>query len=334
MIRKTTRWFLPLLLALMGVFMFVTPCLAISPPDDIDILGVWAYRNCRETGDQLYLVEYEINDSPTPSETVTEAYMVRLMDGNTTLSYVYPFAYHNKGYDKGVAAIYFSSADPPDWDGPYIMELLGSPFSEWEGELPSVLYFPFDLWQDNDKDITQVLVGSRIIWLAEELEADWGDNMVETSLTGKQVLTTYGAGYFTNVVPYLSDIAPKIFPEGSQSMPTTIVSPEIPPEQERTDYADSLVSGIIGTPLDLTPLANTLGVSRGALTAILYYAMVLVLLVVVTRRIGSYRPAMLFGGFLMIVGSFVGVPLIAAILGGLMGLGMIGFTIFYKPSSA
>jgi hypothetical protein len=43
---------------------------------------------------------------------------------------------------------------------------------------------------------------------------------------------------------------------------------------------------------------------------------------------------MLFGGFLMIVGSFVGVPLMVAILGALAGFGMIGFCLFYKPSSA
>jgi hypothetical protein len=254
------------------------------------------------------------------------------MDGNTTLSYVYPFSYHNKGYDKGVAAIYFSSADPPDWDEPYLMELLGNPFSDWGGELPSVLYFPFDLWQDNELAITQALVSSRIIWLANELEDDWGQDMVTTSDTGKDVLTAYAVGYFANVVPYLSDIAPTIFPAGSQ--PATIIPPEIPPEQERTDYADSLTADIIGTPFDLTNVATVFGVSRGAMTAILYYGLVLVFLIIVARRIGSYRPVMLIGGFLVIIGSFLGVPLMVAILGGLAGFGMIGYTLFYSKSSA
>jgi len=330
--RKLTRWFLPLLLALLGILVFVTPCLAISPPNDIGILGVWAYRNCRETGDQLYLIEYEITYNSTPSETVTEAYMVRLMDGNATLGYVYPFSYHNKGYDKGVAAIYFSSGGPPAWDEPYLMELLGNPFSDWEGALPSVLYFPFDLWQDNEVAITQVLIASRIIWLANELEIDWGKDMVTTSDVGKDVLTAYAAGYFTNVMPYLYEIAPKIFPEGS--LPSTIISPDIPPEEIRTDYADSLTADIIGTPLDLTNVAAIFGVSRGALTAILYYGLVLVVLIAAARRIGSYRPVMLFGGFLVIIGSFVGVPLMVAILGALAGFVMIGFVIFYRPSSA
>jgi hypothetical protein len=305
--------------------------LAITPPDDIDILGVWAYRNCRETGDQLYLVEYSINYTSLPSETVTEAYMVRLIDGNTTLKYLYPFSYYNKGYGKGVAAMYFSSGDPPDWDEPYLMELLGSPFADWSGALPSVIYFPFDLWQDNEVAITQVVIASRIIWLANELESDWGKDMVTTSDTGKDTLTTYAAGYFMNVVPYLSDVAPSIYPEG-QSLPSTIISPDIPPEEVRTDYADTLESSIEGTPLDLTPVATIFGVSRGSLTAILYYGMVLVVLILVARRIESYRPVMLLGGFLVIIGSFVGVPLMVAILGALMGFGMIGFTLFYKPS--
>jgi hypothetical protein len=333
--RKITRWFLPLLVALLGVLVFVTPCLAINPPDDLDITGVWAYRNCRETGDQLYLVEYSINYTPMPSETVTEAYLCRLMDGATELASTPPIWYNtdNKGYGVGVVAIYFEAIDAPTWQGAYTMKLMGNPFISWNGSVPETSYSTFDVWQDNDLGITKSIVSSRVLYLAQEVEDDWGKDMVTLADTGKSVLTDYGLGYFINVIPYLADVAPYIYAAG-QSHGGGIIPPEIPPEEARTDYADSLTADIIGTPLDVTPVATIFGVSRGALTAVLYYGIVLVVLITVARRIGSYRPVMLFGGFLMIVGSFVGVPLMVAILGALAGFGMIGFCLFYKPSSA
>lgn len=332
---RFARWFLPSLLALFLMLILVTPCLAINPPDDIDITGVWAYRNARETGDQLYLIQYSINCTSLPSETVTEAYLCRLMNGATELASTPPFWYNmdNKGYGVGIVAIYFAADDAPTWQGAYTMKLMGNPFISWNGTIPSDSYSTFDVWQDNDLGITKSLVSSRILYLAQEVENDWGKNMVTTADTGDDVLTAYGLGYFLNVVPYLGDVAPYVYSAG-QIRGSGIIQPELPPEQVRMNYADSLVNDIIGTPLDLTNLANSVGVSRGALTAILYYGMVVVLLVIVARRIGSYRPVMLIGGFLMIIGSFVGVPLIVAILGGLMGLGMISFTLFYKPSSA
>ncbi len=332
---RITRWFLPSLLALLLTLFLVTPCLAINPPDDIDIEGVWAYRNCKETGDQLYLVQYAINYTSLPSETVTEAYLCRLMNGATELASTPPIWYNaeNKGYGVGVVAIYFAAVDAPTWAGAYTMKLMGNPFIAWNGSIPEDSYATFDVWQDNDLGITKSIVSSRVLYLAQEVEDDWGKDMVTLADSGKSVLTDYGLGYFINVIPYLADVAPYIYAAG-QSHGGGVISPDIPPELERTDYADSLTADIIGTPFDLTPLATAFGVSRGALTAILYYGVVLVLLVLVARRIGSYRPVVLIGGFLIIVGSFIGVPLIVAILGGMAGFGMIGFTIFYKPSSA
>jgi len=329
--RKITRWFLPLLLALLGVLTFVTPCLAINPPDDIDIVGVWAYRNCRETGDQLYLIEYSINYTSMPSETATTAFFGRLMDGTTELASTVPFAYFEKGYGRGVLAIYFDADDAPAWAGFYTMRFMGNPFLSWNGTIPDVSYTPFDVWQDNDLGVTKSIISSRVIYLAHELEDDWGVDVVAVSDAGKDVLTDFGLGYFINVIPYLADVAPYIYAAG-QSHGSGVIAPDIPVEETRTDYADSLTANIIDTPLDLTDVATVLGVSRGALTAILYYGIVLVVLITVARKIGSYRPVMLFGGFLVIVGSFIGVPLMVAILGGLMGFGMVGWTLFYKPS--
>jgi len=332
---KLTRWFLPALVAVLATFMLITPVLAIAFPDDISIDSVFVYRNCREDGDQLYLVEYTIDYASLPDESVTEAYLLRLTEGGDELAHTAPYSYYSKGYGQGVVALYFDADDAPDWEGVYVMELFGNPFADWEGNIPSetVISLDFDLWQDNELGTTQALVGGRVIDMALTLETAWGKDMVTVTDSGQQVLTTYAVAYFINVIPHIYEIAPDIFAAGQGGW-SGVIEPEIPPAEAGTDYADELEANIIGTPLDMTPLANLLGVSRGVMTAILYYGVVVFVLIVIARAIGSYKPVMLIGGFLMIIGSFVGVPLIVAILGGLAGIFMIGFSIFYNPSPA
>lgn len=324
------------MIAVFLIMAFTVPVLAIGQPDSISLDSVYVYRNCRETGDQLYICEYTIEYSSLPDESVTEAYILRLMDeDDDELDHTYPYSYYNKGYGQGVAALYFDADDAPEWEGVLTMELIGNPFADWEGGLPedTVNSVNFDLWQDNELGVTQTLVGGRVIDMALTLETAWSKDMVTVNDEGAQVLTSYAAGYFINVIPNLYEIAPDIF-AGGQGGWTGTMEPEIPEEVERTDYADELENNIIGTPFDLTPMADQWGVSRGALTAILYYGCVVGILVLVARRVGSYKPMMLLSIPFVIVGAFIGVPLIATILAGLAGLGMTAYTLFYKPSSA
>lgn len=330
------RYLIPSLIAALLTLLLVAPCLAIGEPDSISIDDVYVYRNCRETGDQLYLVYYTIEYASLPDETVTEAYIVRLMDDeDDEIDHVYPYSYYNKGYGEGVAALYFDADDAPAWEGVCSMELIGNPFAEWEGDLPdvSVSSVDFTVWQDNELGITQVIVGGRIIDMAGDLEDDWGKDMVTLSDDGKQVLTTYAAGYFVNVVPNLYEISPDIFAVG-QGGATEIYEPDIPPEVERTDYSDELVTNIIDTPFDLTDTADAFGVSRGALSALLYYGIVALAMILIARQIQTYKPMMLLSIPFVILGAFIGVPLIATILAGLVALGATAYIIFYKPSTA
>jgi hypothetical protein len=333
---KLTRWFLPSLLGLLLSLVLVSPVLAaINPPDSISINGVWVYRGCKETGDQLYIVDYTIDYTTLPDETSAEAYMCRLLQSNTTLGYASPYPYHDKGYGRGVVAIYFSAAAAPAWQGNFTMELLGSPFCDWNGTLPSytVVSSNFSLWQDAEPTVQKVAIAGKIIYLATILQGEWGENMTSLSQTGQTVLTPYAAAYFVNVIPYLGDIAPSVFP-GGQSPGTSVTEPEIPGDTSGQDYATWLESIIGGTPFDLSGLAANIGVSRGALTAVLYYGVVVFILIVICRGLGTYKPMMWFALPFVAVGAFLGVPLIATILVGLANLTLIGFALFYKPSNA
>lgn len=317
-----------LILTIVGLFLVsASPVFAIDDPNTISINGVYVYRNCQETGDQLYIVDYTlIYDGSNPTETVTEAYLVRLMNGTTELGSVAPYAYYDDGYDRGVAAIYFSAVDAPWWEGSFTMKLEGNPTLTWNATPPSTSVSTFNLWQDNALATTRIVLSNRILWLADLLELAWSVDMVETSASGSY-LTSLGEDYFSSVIPNLLTMAPYAFAGRT-------VLPEVERRDFTGDYADDLETGIIGTPFDFTSLGSEFGVSRGAITAILYYGAIILFCILAVRQIGSYKPIMLFLLPLIILGAFIGVPLVITILFGFASLVMIGFALFYRPASA
>lgn len=326
--RKITKWVFPALFAVLLLFAVVTPVLAIDDPDSISINAVYAYRNCRQDGDQLYLIDYTLDYSVTgePSETVTEAFLCRLMNGVTELRAVAPYAYYNDGYDRGVIAVYFSAADAPAWEGSYTMYLIGNPILSWDADPLSASVGTFNLWQDNDMSTTQTVLSSRILYLADILEIAWSVDMIE-STAGGHSLTTYGEDYFTNAVPYLSEIA-------SYAFAGQTITPEIGEIDTSTDYADDLETASSGTLFDFTDLGTAFGTTRGVITALLYYGVVLFALIKISNKLQTYKPIMMLSIPLVILGAFIGVPLTVTILAGFLSLGYIAWSLFYKPSTA
>ena len=332
---KLRRFSLATFIAILLALVITVPVLAIAQPDSMSIDGAYAYRNCRETGDMLLLIPYTIDYTTNPDENVSEAYLCRLMEEGSALQSVAPYAYYNAGYGQGVVALYFDADDAPEWEGVYTLELLGNPFQDWEGGVPTdtLSSGDFDVWQDNEIEVNQVVIAGRIISLASDLETAWSKDMVTVADDGSEVLTSYASGYFVQVVPYLSEIAPDVFAEGDTIYSTTM-EPELPDRDTGTDYADSLVADIIGTPFDFTALATLMLVSRGALTALIYYGLLAFVAVLLARRLRTYKPMMLLSIPFVILGSFIGVPLIVTMLFGLAALGFTAYAIFYKPSTA
>ena len=324
--KKLTRWLLPTLFAILLLLAFTSPVLAIADPDSMSISAVYVYRNVRETGDQLYLIDYSIGYAANPDENITEAFLCRLMNGSTELRAVAPYAYYDDGYDRGVIAIYFNAADAPAWEGSYSMYLVGNPILSWVADPPSVYISTFNLWQDNTIATQNTVVSSRVLYLADILELAWSVDMIEAS-GGGHSLTSFGEDYFTNVIPYADEIAPYAFAG-------QIIQPEVEDVDTSTAYADALVTSIEGTPLDLTDLANVWGVARGPLTALLYYGVVAFALILITKKMQSQKPLMILSIPAVIMGAFVGVPLLVTIVVGFLAFGYIAYSIWYKPSTA
>ena len=328
------RLFTVSILAIALVITLALPVFAIANPTVIQINGVFVYRNCLEDLDQLYIVDYTLDYDPdsnpatddNPDENVTEAFLVRLMNGATELGSTAPYSYYDDGYDRGIAAIYFSAAEAPAWEGAYTMKLVGNPMLGWTGAPPSTSVSSFNVWQDWVTSTQQIVLASKILWLADQLELAWTVDMIETTAAGSK-LTTYGEAYFTNAIENLRLMAPSAF-SGQ------ITQPEVEKKEFTEGYSDELAASINGTPLDLTPLGTAFNLSREVVTTVLYYGIVVLFIVLIIGKLGSTKPAILMTLPAVIGGAFFGVPLVITILAGFLSLVMISYVLFYQKASA
>lgn len=323
---KLARWFLPILIAVLGILVFVTPALASVPqPTTLEIWEISAYENTREDGDQLYIVQYYIVENSTYN--ANQLFIFRLFDeDDNELSHTTPYPYNDQGYGMGVVAFYIDADDAPDWEsGVYVM-VVGNPLIDWDGGYASSTTMSIIDWNTGTQTDMQEAVWNKIIGLASELTASWGTAMTTTT-QGILVLTDYGANYFLQVVPYLSTIAP--FTLGQYIFPPDYPIDEKPASDS---YADSLVNGIAGTVFDISPTARSWGVDRGMLTAFLWYSAAIGFVLALIMKRGLKKGAMLIMWPFVVAGSFFGVPLMIAIIGSFLWL-ISGVWMFYKGAT-
>jgi len=333
---RLTRLFPTLALAILWLLLIASPVLAIGTPHDLQINSVYVFQHCLETDDQLYLVEYfldyDVDADPetddNPDENITEAYLGRLMDGVDELGAVAPYAYYDKGYDKGIFAIYFSASDPdlPIWEGVYTMKLMGNPTLDWDAGIPSTSVPAFDLWSSSTGITdTQNELAVRILYIADQLELAWGIDMVDSTGAGSY-LSSYGETYFTNAIPNIRVMAPRAF-VGS------ITQPEWDYKEPTTTYAEDRADSVIDTPLDMTDTADWWGISRMWTSSLFFMLGGILILYCMLSPTSNYKPLVLLSTPLIIAGGYLGLlPLMATVLMGFAAFALTIFTLFYHPS--
>jgi hypothetical protein len=123
------------ILAGTALCLVATPVYAIQEADTVNINGVYVYRHCLETGDNLFLIDYTITYTTNPDEGANEAYIFRLMDGAVELGSTTVYAYYDDGYGRGLASIYFTAAEVTAlgivWEDPYDLQIDGNPTLHW-----------------------------------------------------------------------------------------------------------------------------------------------------------------------------------------------------------
>jgi hypothetical protein len=248
------------------------------------------------------------------------------MNGSTELGAVAPFAYNDNGYGEGVVALYFDASSAPAWGQNYTVILGNNPLlSSWNGSSVSTSFSGFNEWNDNVISTTRNLVSLRILTMAQELKVAWGVDLMETA-AGGSYLTTYGEDYFMSTVPYLMEIAPYAFS-------TSVGQPNYPDITKNYTYAQNLEDMSKNTIADVgTPTASILGTTRGEATAVIYYAAVIIMLILICRAMNTYKPLMLLMAPFVALGWAVGVPLDITVYAGLIATFLLLFELLYKPT--
>jgi len=298
---------------------------AVAQPTALEIQMVQAYQNTREENDQLYLVTYFVDFTELPDENTDELFIFRLLDAdNNEVTSAKPFPFYNSGYGLGIVAFYLEPDEVPTWGGSLSVQIIGNPLIDWTGD-PPVTTTGSMTWNTDTTEDIQRLVSAKIIYLATRLEQSWGVEMTAVS-GGMTILSDTGASYFLRVVPHLTDVAPYVL--GQYTFP-----PEYPEDKPSEDtYAEQLVNAISGTIFDLSGPARSLGISRGALTAAIYYPFVVAFFILLSWKHKLNKGTTMLAWPFVIVGAFIGVPLIVTILGAFLCL-LSTVWVFYKGTA-
>lgn len=250
---------------------------AIADPDsppDIEYAGIFV--DLLEEGDAGLFVNYNLDYTATPTETVDQTYLVVFVDtdGITQLKSTAPYPYNDKGYGRGSAWIYFTAAEVSAYGiditnaALYRVWLTGNPLAAWAGDPPKTIA-GLDYFMPSTASAS-ALLGTQVLTQADTLETSWGGttDLIEQS-GGYNHLTTEGRQYFENVIPYLSDMAPNIFsdvtlsPSGNTGNLTYATSYNV------TAY--SYGGTIAGSPQSLDQGANNVNVTVGGTIQVVLY---------------------------------------------------------------
>lgn len=259
------RLLLSITISLLLILSYALPVLAIDDPDNNPpaINNVLVYEDLAETGDLGCLVEYFIDYTiaGTPTETVTESYLVAFIDtdGTTQLRSVAPYTYivgGDNGYMTGLAWIYFTAAEVTTLSievadvALYKVWLMGNPTLSWAADPPKQTAGISTWYTTGDSNL---LLALDVLNYAEDFETAWTTTLDLVSVTSiGNRLTTLGAAYFENVITSLRDIAPTAFADGE-------LSPIISDIDYSTGFGATIADGVGGTFVGASPMTLNAG---------------------------------------------------------------------------
>ena len=188
--------------------MAMSPVVAAEPqPTTLLITEIVAYQNANESGDQLYIIGYQIEGTYTTN--ADQLFMFRIREGATELDTTTPFPFYEQGYGSGVVSFYFEPSEAPTWEGDISVELVGNPLADWDGDVPSTS-LEYVTWNTGTIAEMQDEISAKILLLATTLGQAWDIELV-TSVQGITTLTSAGASYFQVVIPLAIDMIPAVF---------------------------------------------------------------------------------------------------------------------------
>jgi hypothetical protein len=322
---------------LLGV---ISPVSAISStPDILQINQCNAYQYLKESGDMLFLIDYTVTYPAIPTEAISDTYNIRLMDtdGTTEITSALPYAFFENGYSRGVIGIYLSADEVTtasiNGNDALIIRLDGNPLATWTGSVQNAT--PYTMSANNwsttaTQGATRIVVEAKIRALASALQTSWNDSnfILLANYASGGVLTTTGESYFSVVIPYLGDIAPNV-----------LSSMEVEPEYIDRQYTDTneqnIQTGIAGTALDMTNLANVIypGLDPIVITSILALVVIVFIAMKTRDATQNYKPIVLVTIPVIVILTKLGwISMMLTVLLVFLSGVLIFYTFFYEKS--
>jgi hypothetical protein len=309
-----------ILLSLIGIVL-TTPGVAyaapIASPTTYDINAVDVYSPALETGDQLFIVKFEITYGVNPTEDAGEAWLLRLKDSTgAEVASASPYAYYNSGYIAGGGvSFYLPASIAIAWGSAATVVIEPNPTLTWTS-MPAPKSFAALAWNSATTIGTvATAVGARVRVLAIGLNSlaslDFAEN-----INGVWKFTSYGEGYFDVVIPILRTVQPNLYQ-------STLRSPILADNQYGDTYQQNTDANLVGTPLDPTNLAAGMGLSRMWATGAIWFGFCILVAGLIGYKAQSAKPTFFLFGALMIAGSFMGFGMLQGILFGLAGGGSL-----------
>jgi len=317
------------------VLMLIPPItvLAIADPDvGPTIENVDIYRHCLEEDDLLILAQYYVDYTVLPTETISQSFIGRFMDGAVELTNVEPYAYNRKGYGHGAFSMYLSADEVTalgiTWEGVYTIRFSGNPTLAWPGVPPSVSATTFTWHSTTTLRATELLLSSKVITIANSLSGYWSVALTVDTHSGVK-LSSSGEQYFVNTIPNLRVMTPGVFPAG-------IEAPEYEEEDYTQSYRDTLLGRWDGTMAGRAlnnfatwttlPLTVAKGLIWLVITGLVMYFMAL--------AAKDLRLALFLGLLMMPLGNVIGMlSLTFTIVCALGCVLALGYALFYQRAA-
>lgn len=335
---KLLKKIVAVIIALVLLFCLSVPAFAISQtPDTIALYNCEAYNNVLDTGDMYFIIRGEVEYTVTPTESIGTTYVVRFMDtdGVTEIASKAPSIYFDNGWDMFVTGFYFTAAEVTSyaltWAGAYSIRLDGNPTASWAGSpIPSAAPLNSFMWNNGSTPgAQQIVVSNKVLGSAVTLQSAWASSSytLYQSVQGIYLLTAQGTTYFGEVLPYMTLICNSI-------LTTFNTEAELVDHTATGDTQTGIINFFNGSIFDISALGTQWGLPNQLLSSVLALALILVAIVGISRKINSYKPAVLLMFPMLLAFTLIGwIPVVVAVFLGFIAIVGVAYIFLLEKSS-
>ena len=275
---------------------------AMSDPSGVEFIEVVAFHHLYETDDYLLICHYNIAYASTPSTTVDDAFIFRLMDtdGTTLLgsNTAYPFA--DNGYGQGIVSIYFTEDDAPAWDGLYILRLSGNPSAFVTPPVYNYTLVASDYSAADTEEDSRAALATKVLDVSMDLEIAWDASLLDLTDTGV-VLSATGESYFRYAIPGLQVLAPTLFY-------AYVSSPDFTPQDwgtnQGTNYTTRFDDSWVGE--SIADVGGLLQINNSYVGGIIVMGACLGFIILSARQFQTTHPGFIAAIVITIAGGLMG----------------------------